>query len=556
MIQLRLARELTYQLEHAGEDERLALALAIPQIFLLMFEGESMSEVLGLWQRLSETAREPERFYTLSLEKLRKIKSENLIDFLRKLHLFFDERSNYEYAISLLNELLNLSKLSQNLQNQMESLNGLGWIAMIQGRYEESVQYLSKSLLIARQQNDQKNEARTLSTLGGVDIEQGRYLDALLNFESSLKIATSLGDKPAMARAVGNIGIVRRQQGRFAEAMNYFEQSLSLAHSNGDMNTVGRLTGNIATIHWEEGRHNEALIWLERNLAIAESIGDKRGIALAIGNLGTIYVHLGDNIKAMESFQRWIQISESIEDLSSQAMAFGNLGTIHSDEGRHSEAMRCYQRSLDLAKSMSDKREVSRSLINMGNIYLKEGRPQDALESYELAITIDQKGDHSSLLPHWLLGSSAAFIELFLAYEKPEYSNMTDTTVDWRSSHLKNARERATEIITISEHNSKKEVFFHANILLARIDAAEGNNALATEKLESMLDGTTNEEQIADLHYWLWKIGEESNHKCEALDRYESLWERIQKFEFRKRIAELKGERIPKSADELEEAVT
>lgn len=39
-------------------------------------------------------------------------------------------------------------------------------------------------------------------------------------------------------------------------------------------------------------------------------------------------------------------------------------------------------------------------------------------------------------------------------------------------------------------------------------------------------------------------------HATEALARYTSLYSRIPKFEFRKRIAELKGERIPMSADD------
>ena len=55
----------------------------------------------------------------------------------------------------------------------------------------------------------------------------------------------------------------------------------------------------------------------------------------------------------------------------------------------------------------------------------------------------------------------------------------------------------------------------------------------------------------ADLQYWLWKIVGREGSKDAALHAYEGLYQRIPKFEFVKRIAELKGERIPMSADDL-----
>jgi hypothetical protein len=123
-----------------------------------------------------------------------------------------------------------------------------------------------------------------------------------------------------------------------------------------------------------------------------------------------------------------------------------------------------------------------------------------------------------------------------------------------KAAYLKEARENAEECVQLSQEISWSDTLFSGNVLLARIDAAEGNTALATQKLEAMLAEATGEEQIADLHYWLWKIAGagDGTHHAEALERYTSLYSRIPKFEFRKRIAELRGERVPKSAEEME----
>jgi hypothetical protein len=151
--------------------------------------------------------------------------------------------------------------------------------------------------------------------------------------------------------------------------------------------------------------------------------------------------------------------------------------------------------------------------------------------------------------------------------------------------NVSEARQSAEECMRISEELGKPDTLFSSRILPARCDAAEGNVALATEKLEAMLAKATDEEQIADLHYWLWKIEEQNlvavtfksrsrseetpgeqndihrdlkvtatNHGDAAVAGYTALYSKSPKFEFRKRIAELKGERIPKSADDLDEA--
>lgn len=48
------------------------------------------------------------------------------------------------------------------------------------------------------------------------------------------------------------------------------------------------------------------------------------------------------------------------------------------------------------------------------------------------------------------------------------------------------------------------------------------------------------------------KVTATMGHHDETLSRYISLYSRIPKFKFRKRIAELRGERVPMSADDLE----
>ena len=146
---------------------------------------------------------------------------------------------------------------------------------------------------------------------------------------------------------------------------------------------------------------------------------------------------------------------------------------------------------------------------------------------------------------------SYALLALLLAASDTS-SEMSSMDPQPTPEMLNNARRYAQDCIKLSMELSDPDTLFSARVILARIDAAEGNLIPAIAKIGVMLAETTDDEQAADLYYWLWKIdgAPAGAQHDEALTRLESLWSRIPKFEFCKRIAELRGEKIPMSADE------
>jgi hypothetical protein len=95
--------------------------------------------------------------------------------------------------------------------------------------------------------------------------------------------------------------------------------------------------------------------------------------------------------------------------------------------------------------------------------------------------------------------------------------------------------------------------------VLARIEAAEGDVGGAVEQLGAMLAEATDDDQQAELHYWLWKFGLRTQdsglreeNRGEALRLYGELYERVPKYEFKKRIDELSNSTDSEVSKELE----
>jgi hypothetical protein len=179
--------------------------------------------------------------------------------------------------------------------------------------------------------------------------------------------------------------------------------------------------------------------------------------------------------------------------------------------------------------------------------------------------------------------------------EMPEYlaKYVSDPTVDtWPVISLRQGHELAEECVAISEELSKPDTIFSSRLLLARMTAVGGRTDAAVSHLHTMLEEATDDEQRAELHYWLWKLPllplfshrdqvcvggscpgsalqdavtpsnspfrkggeqkeqERGGHRIEALRLYHALFEKTPKHDYRKRIEELTDMIQPTTAED------
>jgi tetratricopeptide (TPR) repeat protein len=276
----------------------------------------------------------------------------------------------------------------------------------------------------------------------------------------------------------------------------------------------------------------------------------------------------------LECLERWLSIAEELGDRSSIFLAIGNMGVVYSSRGESDRALECYERQLNIAEELGDRRGLALAIGNMGVVYSSRSDYYRALESYAHAAE-----EHGAIgfrygLIYWLQGTAEVLVELVQAGEAdrpearprrsrprrsriiimPEYlpkyvSGATEET--WRVVCLQRARACAEECVTISEELQKPDTLFGGRVLLARIEAVEGRVDVAVEQLGAMLSEASEDEQRAELHYWLWKIEGSADGRAEVLLLYTGLFEKTPKHDYQQRIAELSGttNSTPSTAD-------
>ena len=525
MIPLRLTRELAYQLERTHEDNRLARTLSRLPVFVVMFNGEGESDLLRTWKYLAEQGYDPDTAYTVSLEESRTKGSRLLPEALLKLNRVFESRGAYSRCIALLTELLEWSE----------------------------------------QHGDETRMVQAENRLGSIHTRLADYPEALTHLTRSRDISERLGDMPTMLSAIGNMGVVYMNQGRYDEAFACFERQIQVAEPLHLHRIIAFASGAMGMVHRDRGQFDDAMRCLDRQLRLVQTRGDKSEMSHTIGHMGLIHMDCGRFEEARACFERNMEIDESLGDTPGVSMVACNLGIIHLALGEYSEAFVRFEQTARMCQTLGNKRGEFVALGNTGDTFFALRKYDEALEYFRRALAGHRAIGFRYGMTYWLRGIAQSLIEV------EEHS----LGGQWSLDLLREARENAEECLRISRELEKPGTTFLSQILLARISAMEEDLNHGIAAIESMFAETTDEEQIAELHYWLWSVSTSSvqrqdegsletgagprrefiaQHGTAALDRYTSLFSNTPRFEFRKRIAELQGEPVPESADSLTES--
>jgi len=622
-VPVRMAGELAYQLNAAGEHDRLHEILSTIPVFLALYAGQTQYEVLAYWSAVTD-ASVIDTYYRQGVERwevpdgaVRSAGVGRVVDLLQGL-------GRWSTAIELCRDRLSLAVGRGDTAEEAASRGSLGWLLQLRGEYDEALGELARALDLFSQLGDRSGLASSQGNMGIVYRRRGEYDRALECFGAQLRIIEELGDRTGLARAQGNMGNVYLDRGEYDRALECYGVGLRIFEELGDRRGLAFAQGNMGIVYYSRGEYDRALECYEVPLRISEELGDllglanvqvgvgnvyfnlgeydralecygvvlriseelgdRSGLAAAQGNMGNVYSNRGEYDRALECYGVQLRISEELGDRSGLALARGNMGSVYYSRGEYDRALECYGVHLRISQELGDRRGLAAAQVGVGNVYFNLGEYDRALECFGVQLRISEElGDRSGLalargnmgsvyssrgeyeraldeysqaagghrqigyrygLSYWLEGTARVLLELIEGgQEMPEYLAQFVPGAEpasWRVMTLRMAREQIEECVAISEELSKTDTLFLGRVLMARIDAAERNIDAAIEQLGAMLAEATDDDQHAELHYWLWKLGA-PGHSPTALAMYEAFYARTPKHEYHKRIEELKA---------------
>ena len=467
------------------------------------------------------------RHITLNALPVKPREIDAIEEYMRLQEILVDQHSttfNNEEAIAGCDHLIALMQIiGGDGTEKMTYLSKKVRLLALIGRWVEAEELYRQQLITLRERGDRAGEAHVLTSLADLVRRLGRGDEAEQLFREGESIAREIEDRTALAHAVGYRGLLHWRRGEHDQALECYREQEEIAQELGDLFSYGMALGNRGSLYADIGKFEEAISCYNESEKIASECDDPLGVANAVGNRGVIYLDRGEYDKALASFQQEEEIERKAGFRRGIAGAVGNRGTVHLMRKEYSQALECFLQAAREHREIGFRYGLTSWLSELANTLI------------EIVITEKEMPPY---LPEYVSGIEAG---------RDRSDNNRDDTREnrWQQLTLVAARNYASECLAISEEIAKRSTTFKSHLFLARIAMIEGEIEVAKEALQEMLVEKEDEEEEAKLHYWLWKVSEETAeqqiHATTSLKLYTKLYEEIPILEFQQRIEELRG---------------
>ncbi|MEM9542534.1 MAG: tetratricopeptide repeat protein [Cyanobacteria bacterium P01_E01_bin.42] len=224
---------------------------------------------------------------------------------------FLDLRGYNQLRIELYTQLV--AGLSNPVDlRYVACLTSLGNTYSFLGEYQQAIALHQQSLEIERQIGNRQGEATSLGNLGTVYYSLGEYQQAIAFHQQQLEIARQIEDRQGEANSLGNLGNAYYSLGEYQQAIAFHQQSLEIQRQIGNRQGEATSLGNLGLAYNSLGEYQQAISLHQQSLEIKRQMGDRRGEANSLYNLSQLYHKVG---RVQEGFTAAYQAQEIYQSL-------------------------------------------------------------------------------------------------------------------------------------------------------------------------------------------------------------------------------------------------
>jgi tetratricopeptide (TPR) repeat protein len=469
-------------------------------------------------------------------------------------------RRNYQnqQALRFYTKLLNDLELDGEVREKFHVLLRKGRVLELVGQWQTCEEVYQEAVAIASDLNEPLVQGRAFNAIGHLYMLQGRYKEARKQLEKAASVFESMEDEFGISKVYGDLGNLFFRQGDYEQAKSYFTKSIRIGRQFPYSYTQAQYVANLGLAFMNQGKYDEGIRWMEEQLERTQRKKDRQGMAILFTNLGIVYFEKGENEPAKECFMKGLELSEALGNKLLLSIASGCLGSVYERKGNYAEAQRLFELDLQLTQELGDKQGIAIAYSLLGDLYSVMGRFEEAKEQLYITLSLSeelgyQKGIARAVNTlgdiHYFTGDFPTSLQYYdrAIQVTREINNRLvlgrslaeKCLVLLAMDNLTEARAVQGETMKIAQVLNNADLLFQAELLHARIDAAEGMAAPAIQQLLHLLEAYPDAEEQAEIYYFLEKIHPGNGYREEALRRLQELYDETPKYVFLQRLQEL-----------------
>lgn len=308
---------------------------------------------------------------------------------LNELGRTYRNKSQYEKAIKLHEQALDIAEKTKNLEFKVATLNYLGVVYRRTSSIRTAMDYNQQALELAETVNNPSESLKksiniSNNCIGNLYQLLKQYDEAIIYFKKSLKLEAELGNTLGMAINYQNIGECLEEQGELKEALENYRTSLT--YNEEIDNEMGRVIckTSMAQIYLKQNRIEDAANLLESTLPRAQKLGDGFLIAPIYINLGCSQMLADQSDKAEANILEGLEIAENSNLPGQASRASHLLSELYQKSENYKEALYYTTKAQKL-----DEEILNENTIRYVNdiIYRYDSEKQNAqIDQYEVEL--------------------------------------------------------------------------------------------------------------------------------------------------------------------------
>jgi tetratricopeptide (TPR) repeat protein len=424
---------------------------------------------------------------------------------------FFPDNIDYGLKLGNVQQLGGKPKDALAVVAQMRVLpspvNADPRIDLLEATVDERLSDLSQATKVVTQAVEKAKTANAQLLLARARIKQGIYAnrlgkpdDASQYLAEAKQIFQSLGETGGVADAMRWDAVVLTRRGQTAEAEKELESALALSQN---LNYV-RLTTEILLAQADAlrvlGHLDTAKTKCEAGLASAQEADNKSAVARALWSLGVILKLQGDYTTARAKQWESMQLARDLGEKSNWTSALNSVAVIDLTQGRLQQARTELEEILPIARQTGEQASIAIRLNNLSRVLRMQGDLPSAeklnTEECQIQETLKAKpalpACRIRLAELWLDQSRSSEARAAIDKVAADFNLATLPPVDLaRLANLQvtlGETEKATATVAeaqqiLSGRSHIAEEAVPVAIAGARVDAAQGHTALASQRL-------------------------------------------------------------------------
>lgn len=330
------------------------------------------------------------------------------------------------------------------------------------------------------------------------------------------KISRQIDHKMFIGNANGNMAIIYMHSGNYERSLECLEISNKMFSAINDKYGIASNYGNMAVIFYNQGDYDKSLAYLEKQKQINEEIGNGMGLAQTIDNLATIHTELGNYKKAVHYLSLEKKIYEENDNKYQLSLIDLHYAKIYTEQGLFKKSERYIKKSRPLIESVGNINSLYSLYTQLGTMYKLKKDYQKAIKYYDKSIKYAEKLGHKHKI------SLNSYLLADLAFTMKNY----DTSHTYLSKSKKIAQESQFKDIL-----DKIILLEHKLLSIQSPEKALHELAKLTEEKSG--------ETLANIHYEIYKINPSAQNSETALQLFNSLYQKTNKYIYKIIIEDL-----------------